>query len=139
MTKDAADLVILDPATGKPPPVGRPARRRDSERYRIELQVNVHSDHNFYAGLSENISEGGLFVATHHAVSLGSRIDLELALPALPAPLRVQGEVRWVRTADAGGDGPPGVGIRFLDLTPEAAEAIRAFIEQRAPEFFEED
>ena len=39
--------------------------RRRHLRYAVELDVSMSSEHNFYAGFAENLSEGGVFVATH--------------------------------------------------------------------------
>jgi len=38
--------------------------RRVHARYALDLEVSMSSEHNFYAGLAENISAGGIFVAT---------------------------------------------------------------------------
>ena len=42
----------------------RPDLRRTSPRFDVELEVSLASESNFYVGLTENISAGGLFVAT---------------------------------------------------------------------------
>src|SRR3954469_2560354 len=39
--------------------------RREHDRFEVDLQVSVLSEHNLYAGLAENLSAGGLFIATH--------------------------------------------------------------------------
>ena len=39
---------------------------RAAERFDLEVKVDLESDHNFYTGLTQNISAGGLFIATHH-------------------------------------------------------------------------
>ncbi|HEU5076246.1 MAG TPA: hypothetical protein VFU02_18765, partial [Polyangiaceae bacterium] len=38
---------------------------RIDPRAAVELDVSLGSDHNFYAGFVENLSAGGVFVATH--------------------------------------------------------------------------
>ena len=53
------------------------------------------SDHNFYAGFAENMSVGGVFIATHQLKSVGDRIDFSLALPGSDEPFRGSGVVRW--------------------------------------------
>lgn len=49
------------------------ADRRTSERQRCVLDLEVELDHesHFFTGLSQDISEGGLFVATYHLVPVG--------------------------------------------------------------------
>ena len=39
---------------------------RAAERFDLEVKVDLESDHNFYTGLTQNISSGGVFIATHH-------------------------------------------------------------------------
>ena len=34
-------------------------------RHDVELEVTMESESNFYMGLTENLSEGGIFIATH--------------------------------------------------------------------------
>lgn len=118
-------------------PVGD--NRRRHSRYAVELEVSLSSDHNFYAGFAENLSEGGVFVATHSLKAVGSKIDLSLHLPGSESPVQVHGEVRWVREYREGSDVPPGIGIRFLELGPEAVQAIGAFLSHREPLFFDDE
>jgi uncharacterized protein (TIGR02266 family) len=107
-------------------------------------------EHNFYLGLSENLSEGGLFVATHDILPIGTPIRVDLRLPTSRDLLSVDGEVRWVRSPDAVGDTgsnfgsgsdasvKPGMGIQFRDTSPEVTRAIEKFMKHRKPEFFDE-
>jgi len=39
--------------------------RRAHVRHDVELEVSLESESNFYMGLTENLSEGGLFIAIH--------------------------------------------------------------------------
>jgi Tfp pilus assembly protein PilZ len=57
------------------------ANVRASERYDLEIKVDLESEHNFYTGLTQNISAGGLFIATHHLRRIGDRIALKFQLP----------------------------------------------------------
>ncbi len=54
---------------------------RASERYDLEIKVDLESDHNFYTGLTQNISAGGLFIATHQLRRIGDRITLKFQIP----------------------------------------------------------
>jgi uncharacterized protein (TIGR02266 family) len=99
--------------------------------------VTLSSDSQLYTGFSENLSEGGVFVATHVLRKVGERLDLIVVLPN-SEPVRTIGEVRWVREVSDRIDAPPGMGLRFVSLGFEDASAIRAFLTKRAPLFFEE-
>src|SRR6187551_2528949 len=111
--------------------------RREHERFAVDLQVSVLSESNFYAGLAENLSAGGLFIATHQLQKVGSRIELSLSMPESEEVFQIVGEVRWVRLYNEHSDTPPGLGVRFTELPAGAAAAISGFLGQREPLFFD--
>jgi uncharacterized protein (TIGR02266 family) len=113
--------------------------RREHDRFSVELEVNVLSEHNLYAGLAENLSAGGLFIATHKLQKVGSKIELSLRMPDSEEEFPVVGEVRWVRLYNELSDTSPGLGVRFLELPPGAAAAIERFLAQREPLFFDDE
>jgi uncharacterized protein (TIGR02266 family) len=116
-----------------------PAQRRAHPRYSVDLDVSLGSDHNFYSGFAENLSAGGIFVATHLLKPVGSQIEVTIHLPDGPAPIQGTGEVRWIREYNERSDVPPGMGIRFTELDGSAKSAIEGFLAQREPLFFDED
>src|ERR1700733_903690 len=67
--------------------------RREHERFSVELEVSLGSEHNFYAGLAENLSAGGVFIATHQLKPVGSTIELTINLPD-GVQIRANGLVR---------------------------------------------
>lgn len=107
--------------------------RRRADRYseRFDLEFEVNHDSHFYAGLSQDISEGGLFVATYHYVPVGTPLRLSLELPD-GERVEARGEVRWVREVVLG-DAPPGIGVAFTELPPETRERIARICEQHPP------
>jgi uncharacterized protein (TIGR02266 family) len=113
--------------------------RREHERVTVDLEVSVGSEHNFYAGLAENLSAGGIFIATHQLHKVGAKIELSLRMPDSEEAFEVVGEVRWVRVYNEHSDTPPGVGIRFNELSPGVTAAITRFLGQREPLFFDDD
>jgi type IV pilus assembly protein PilZ len=113
--------------------------RRGHERFSVDLEVNVCSEHNFYAGLAENLSAGGLFIATHKLQKVGSRIELSLRMPDSEEVFQIVGEVRWVRLYNEHSDTSPGLGIRFTELPTAATAAINRFLGQREPLFFDDE
>ena len=112
---------------------------REHERFAVDLQVSVLSEHNFYAGLAENISAGGLFIATHQLQKVGSRIELSVRMPENDDVFHIVGEVRWVRVYNEHSDTSPGLGVRFAELPPGAAAAIDRFLDKREPLFFDDE
>ncbi len=113
--------------------------RREHERFSVDLEVSLGSEHNFYAGLAENLSVGGVFIATHRLQKVGSTIDLSLRMPESEEIYQLVGEVRWVRVYNEQSDTPPGLGIRFRELPPRVSAAIGRFLDQREPLFFDDD
>ena len=115
------------------------AVRREHDRFTVELEVNVTSENNLYAGLAENLSAGGVFIATHKPQKVGSRIELSVRMPDSEEEFPIVGEVRWVRVYNEHSDTSPGFGVRFLELPPGAAAAIERFLAQREPLFFDDE
>ncbi len=137
-SKAPAPASLPDPFRVAPAaPSTAPADRRDDRRI-VELEVGITSESNLYLGFAENLSDGGLFVATYAPMPIGAMVDLRLSLPTSPAPLNVRGEVRWIRERPDADGGWPGMGIRFAGLTPSDEAALQAFLRQRAPIFFVE-
>lgn len=110
--------------------------KRQSARVRMQAAIDLHSDSNFFSGFSTNLGDGGIFVATVESVPHGTEVDLHFSLPT-GERIDVTGVVRWSREVnDRAPDIFPGVGIQFVDLSPEAATAIHRFVASREPLFF---
>jgi uncharacterized protein (TIGR02266 family) len=119
-------------------PVSAGGHRREHSRFSVDLDVTVGSDHNFYAGFAENLSAGGVFIATHKLKPTGSKIDLSINLPD-GKTARAVGEVRWIRVFNEQSDTPPGMGVKFLEIDETSVAAINGFLSQRDPLFFDDD
>ncbi len=103
--------------------------RRSWERVSLEVEVTLTSDSQFFAGLSGDVSEGGIFVQTYKSYAVGSRVLLAFSLPS--GEIRTEGVIRWVRPSS---DGTlPGVGISFESLPPGERRSIEAFCKARPP------
>jgi uncharacterized protein (TIGR02266 family) len=113
--------------------------RRQHQRQNTELEVTMESETNFYMGLTENLSEGGLFIATHVLKPIGTQIEVSFKLPGAPEPIKVTGTVRWLREYSATSDTSPGMGVRFEHIDPQHVEHIRNFLAARDPLFHDED
>jgi uncharacterized protein (TIGR02266 family) len=114
---------------------------RASERYDLEIKVDLESEHNFYTGLTQNISAGGLFIATHHLRRIGDRITLKFQLPGTEGSVEVETEVRWIRENSAltRADGATGMGVRFINLSAEATTAIQKFLSNRDSLYYDDE
>lgn len=119
-------------------PTSRRDHHRAHQRYAVDLDVSLGSDHNFYAGFAENLSAGGVFVATHQIRPVGETVEVTVHLPD-GTEIRAVGEVRWVRVFNAESDLPPGVGLRFKELDQPSNAAIERFLREREPIFYDDD
>ena len=128
-----AEATILSVA-----PSADTAPRREHSRFAVDLDVTVGSDHNFYAGFAENLSAGGVFIATHKLKPVGSRIELTINLPD-GVQIRAAGDVRWIRVFNEQSDTPPGMGVRFDGLADASVALIQKFLARRDPLFFDDE
>ncbi|HYO96562.1 MAG TPA: TIGR02266 family protein [Polyangiaceae bacterium] len=119
-------------------PTSEGGKRREYQRFSVDLDVSLGSDHNFYAGFAENLSAGGVFVATHLLRPVGEKMEICVHLPD-GAEVRAVGEVRWIRVFNADSDMPPGMGVRFLELQAGCEAAIERFLVRREPLFYDDE
>ncbi|MDJ0765269.1 MAG: TIGR02266 family protein [Myxococcota bacterium] len=124
------------PGIKQPPPLA--AERRRAPRIAIEADIGFQSDTNFFMGFTEDISTGGLFIATYDVREKGSLLSVNFTLPDGHL-ISAQGIVRWVREYnETTPDIVPGMGVQFEDLDPNDKEMIYHFIEKRPPIFYDE-
>lgn len=142
---EAKDVEIVDvsqapaprrPASVPPMPASEQSwmEARSATRHHLELEVGLSSESNFFAGVTENLSAGGVFVATYSQKPIGSRLDIALKLGS-GEELRVHGVVRWHRAASP--EGWPGMGVQFEELSSEDAEKIQKFLSLREPMLYD--
>jgi uncharacterized protein (TIGR02266 family) len=112
---------------------------RSHLRYEVELEVGIYCESNFYVNLTENLSEGGLFIATHQIRPIGTVLEVSLTLPQHPSPIRAVATVRWIRVYSDTSDGAPGMGVQFDGMDPAHVNAIRAYLAARAPMFYDDE
>lgn len=117
------------------PAVEPASEHRASPRAFVETEVDLHTESTFFTGLSEDVSRGGLFVATYQLLPVGTDIELSFSLPG-EQRVRAHGRVVWLREVRDGGVSP-GMGIAFHGLDPEDEEAVKGFLVERPPAFYD--
>jgi uncharacterized protein (TIGR02266 family) len=139
---DDGDVAEFSQLHDAPPSVTNQAiamnQRRAAPRYKVELDVSLGGDHNFYVGFVENMSAGGVFIATHMLKAIGDLFELAVHLPNTGDIIRGLGEVRWIREYSESSNVPPGMGVRFVRLEPGCQERIDEFLQQREPLFYDD-
>ena len=110
---------------------------RTSKRVAVAVDVSFHTEHNFFMGLTENLSEGGLFVATYDDIPIGTELQVQLNLPGSDT-ISAKGVIRWVRQYSRfTSDLAPGVGLELVDLEEGDQAVIHEFLSQRDPIYYE--
>ncbi len=104
--------------------------QRAAERVSVEVQIGLLTESHFYTGLSQDLSQGGIFVATYQSRPPGTAMTLYFVLPSGRA-VTAKGVVRW--QSEAAGDMPPGMGVAFEEIADEDLCAIAEFCEDRSP------
>lgn len=112
------------------PQAERAAReRREHERYETSVAVDYASGETFLFAYLKNISEMGIFIRSNSPLPIGTRLRLRFHVDDEGEPLVLAGEVTWINEFKEGGDNlNPGMGVRFIELTPERREQVVALV-----------
>ncbi len=89
---------------------------------RLPLALHVPTIEAAYAGEVANMSTSGMFVATAERLPLGALVDLEVTLENGQLLLHATAEVTRLQA------NPPGVGVRFIDISYEAQALIERMV-----------
>ena len=100
---------------------------------RVEVDVSLVSEHNFYVGPTRRVDSGGVFISTMLPPPVGTPLEIRLGL-ADGRRVEVHGEVVFVRERNAiAGRQPAGCGVRLHDLPGWALDSIDRFLVARPP------
>ena len=104
----------------------------------LEVVLDATSESNLWLGFSQDMAEGGVFIATYETRPLGARIEISLRLHEDAEPIFLFGNVHWLRPPSAGDDFPVGVGVRLADVSTETARVLQKFAARRTPIFYDD-
>jgi uncharacterized protein (TIGR02266 family) len=103
-----------------------------ARRCQLSVPIDMEDKRGWQRGLTQNLGVGGIFVASEHPGRPGDLIVLRFALPGLAEPLLVEAEVCWIRKPGQSRQlGGPGMGLKFANLSSQAASAIDGFLRSR--------
>jgi uncharacterized protein (TIGR02266 family) len=106
--------------------------------WNVLQQLTLDSETQFYTGFTQNLDEGGLFVATFDVKPIGAKVLFTFELPG-KRQITAKGRVMFVREYDPKTpDITPGMGLKFLMLREDDRKAIEGFLRRRVPMFFEQ-
>lgn len=87
--------------------------------------VDCETEDTFLYANITNISEVGIFVRTQEPLEVGTQLTLKFGPPGSGEAFVLTGLVQWINPVRMLADNPnPGMGIRFVNLTPEARERL---------------
>ena len=108
----------------EPDPMPKRDDRRSHDRFDVEWAVDCVADDTFLYASITNISAMGIFVKTVDPAIVGTSLVMSFEPPGYE-PFKLQGEVAWVNALRPDGDNPnPGMGVRFVNLTPAERERL---------------
>jgi len=111
--------------------------RRAHQRRELVVRADVTlRDGARSPGITENVSQGGMFVGTLGKATEGDIVIVTFRLPGRADEIVARAEVVRVRQPRAERvEMMPGLGLRFVVIDDEAFEAIGAYVERRSPRF----
>ena len=102
--------------------------RREHRRYDTSIAVDYASGETFLFAYLKNISTMGIFIRTNDPMPIGTRLKLRFHVDE-DDPLVLDGEVTWVNKYRPNGENiNPGMGVRFIELTPDRREQVVALV-----------
>ncbi len=107
--------------------------------WNVLQQLTLDSETQFYTGFSQNLDEGGLFVATFDVKPIGAKVLFTFELPG-GRQITAKGRVMWVREYDPKEpEHTPGMGLKFIMLRDDDRQLIEGFLKRRVPMFFDQE
>jgi type IV pilus assembly protein PilZ len=104
------------------------AERREHQRFDASIAVDYASGDTFLFAYLTNISEMGIFIRTEKPLTVGTRLRLRFHVDDSD-PLVLDGEVTWINPFRPNGENiNPGMGLRFIQLSPERREQVVALV-----------
>jgi type IV pilus assembly protein PilZ len=111
------------PSSSSEPPSAQ--NRRNAERIDVMWSVDCETEDTFLYASITNISELGIFVSTREPLQVGTRVTLRFLPPRAEEAFILIGQVQWVNPVRMLSENRnPGMGIRFIGLTPDDRERI---------------
>jgi type IV pilus assembly protein PilZ len=105
------------------------AERREHQRFETSIAVDYASGETFLFAYLQNISEMGIFIRTDHPAKVGTHLRLRFHVDAEENPLTLDGVVTWINPLRASGDNlNPGMGVRFMELSPDKREQVVSLV-----------
>ena len=94
------------------------------------VKMSFESESDFFRAYIGNLAKGGLFVKTGKILPVDTLLNVEFTLPDSNHVIHTTGKVVWTRSKDRSSDKiPPGMGVQFIDMSPEDEKLLKKYIE----------
>ncbi|MBZ0115164.1 MAG: TIGR02266 family protein, partial [Thermoanaerobaculia bacterium] len=104
------------------------------QRQRVPLESKVSLKFKEFRGFiteySQNISLGGMFLATDRPQPPGTVFDFEFKLADEFSLIHGIGEVVWARSESQDPEAPAGMGVRFLHIDGAGEKLVRRMVRE---------
>jgi uncharacterized protein (TIGR02266 family) len=101
--------------------------RRRTQRVPLQADVVLQDDKGrVVSGISTDVSETGVFVASYATVAVGVHVSVRFRLPT--GHVMATGAIRWTREGAPGRI--PGIGIELIEVSDEDHDTLRRFCAQ---------
>lgn len=98
--------------------------KRAHPRVPLVAKVDVESEGYGFLAVAQDISAGGMCIATANPLPVGASLEITFVVPDTEQKIRVHAVVRHVVEGSA-------MGVQFTGLSSEDQVAIRAFVERQ--------
>jgi uncharacterized protein (TIGR02266 family) len=98
--------------------------KRAHPRVPLVAKVDVGGEGHSFLAVAQDISAGGMRIATANPLPVGASLEISFILPGSGRTFRVRAVVRHVVEGSA-------MGVQFLDLSPDDKAALREFTKKQ--------
>ena len=99
--------------------------KRVHPRVPLVTKVEAEAEGHSFLAVTQDVSSGGMRIATANPVPVGQTLQLVFVLPGTERKIRVRAVVRHVVEGTA-------MGLQFLDISPEDKATLRDFLRSNA-------
>jgi type IV pilus assembly protein PilZ len=109
--------------------------RRTQNRLPVpRVLVKISTPERMRVAYLKDLSEGGVFIRTDKPLALERVVDVDLLAPGRSEPLRLRGRIVRVQNDEASRVANlQGMGVRFIELTPQQDQALKALVAEFQP------
>ena len=95
--------------------------KRVHPRVPLVTKVEAEAEGHSFLAVTQDVSSGGMRIATANPLALGAHLQLVFVLPGSERKIHVRAVVRHIIEGTA-------MGIQFLDISPEDKAALLEFL-----------